>query len=111
MEGVIRASDQIAAPNPDWDPATPDPATSNAPYRIFNIGNDAPVSLLDYISVLEDCLGRKAIKQMLPVQPGDVPTTRADVSALMSAVGYRPTTSVKDGISRFVDWYRSYYGV
>lgn len=111
VEGVIRASDQIAAPNPDWDPATPDPATSNAPYRIFNIGNDAPVSLLDYISVLEDCLGRKAIKQMLPVQPGDVPDTRADVSALMSAVGYRPTTSVKDGISRFVDWYRSYYGV
>lgn len=111
VEGVIRASDQIAAPNPDWDPATPDPATSNAPYRIFNIGNDAPVSLLDYISVLEDCLGRKAIKQMLPVQPGDVPDTRADVSSLMSAVGYRPTTSVKDGISRFVDWYRSYYRV
>ncbi|MEW6125043.1 MAG: NAD-dependent epimerase [Pseudomonadota bacterium] len=109
VEGVIRVSDQIAAPNPDWDPAAPDPATSNAPFRIFNIGNDAPVSLMDYISVLEECLGRKAIKQMLPVQPGDVPDTRADVSALMAAVGYRPATTIREGISRFVDWYRSYY--
>lgn len=111
VEGVIRVSDQIAAPNPDWDPAAPDPATSNAPFRIFNIGNDAPVSLMDYISVLEECLGRKAIKQMLPVQPGDVPDTRADVSALMAAVGYRPATTIREGISRFVDWYRSYYRV
>jgi UDP-glucuronate 4-epimerase len=111
VEGVIRVSDQIAAPNPDWNPAAPDPATSNAPFRIFNIGNDAPVSLMDYISVLEECLGRKAIKQMLPVQPGDVPDTRADVSALMAAVGYRPATTIQEGISRFVDWYRSYYRV
>lgn len=111
VEGVVRASDQIAAPAPDWNSDAPDPATSNAPFRIFNIGNNAPVSLMDYIEVLEDCLGRKAIKEMLPAQPGDVPDTRADVSALMAAVGYRPTTTVREGVSRFVEWYRAYYGV
>ncbi len=110
VEGVIRASDQPAAPNPAWNSDAPDPATSNAPYRIFNIGAEAPVSLMDYITVLERCLGRTAIKQMLPAQPGDVPDTRADVSALMNAVDYRPRTSVEEGVARFVDWYRAYYG-
>ncbi|TCT03992.1 NAD-dependent epimerase [Aquabacter spiritensis] len=110
VEGVVRASDQVAQPDPDWNSDRPDPAASNAPFRIFNIGNDSPVHLIDYIEVLEDCLGRKAIKQMMPAQPGDVPDTRADVSALMAAVGYRPKTPVRDGVARFVAWYRSYYG-
>lgn len=110
VEGVIRASDQPAAPNPEWRSDAPDPASSSAPYRLFNIGNDAPVNLMDYIAVLEDCLGRKAVKEMLPAQPGDVPDTRADVSALMAAVGYRPRTGIAEGVARFIDWYRSYYG-
>ncbi len=110
-EGVIRASDQIAAPDPAWNAEKPDPASSNAPFRIFNIGNEAPVNLMEYIEVLEACLGRPAIKEMLPAQPGDAMDTRADVSALMQAVGYRPTTTVREGVARFVDWYRGYYGV
>lgn len=110
VEGVIRASDQPAAPNPDWHSDAPDPASSSAPYRLFNIGNDAPVNLMDYIGMLEACLGRTAVKEMLPAQPGDVPDTRADVSALMAAVGYRPRTGIAEGVARFIDWYRSYYG-
>lgn len=110
VEGVIRASDQIAAPNEDWDSAAPDPASSNAPYRLFNIGNNRPVQLLDYIAAIEAATGRKAELDLRPLQPGDVPDTYADASALDAAVGYRPDTPVSEGVARFIDWYRSYYG-
>lgn len=108
-EGVIRASDQIAEPDAAWDPMQPDPATSNAPFRIFNIGNNAPVTLMDYIAAIEAALGKKATIRYRPLQPGDVPDTSADVSTLERAVGYKPSTSVREGVRRFVDWYRSYY--
>lgn len=108
-EGVIRSLDQPAAPNPDWDSDHPDPATSSAPYRLFNIGSQARVPLLRYIEVLERCLNRKAEMQMLPLQPGDVPDTEADVSELFDAVGYTPQVEVEEGVERFVAWYRSYY--
>ena len=108
-EGVIRASDQVAEPNPAWDSDAPDPATSNAPYRIFNIGNNNPVKLTEYVGALEEALGRKAVIELLPLQPGDVPDTFADVSALQAAVGYKPDTPVREGVRAFVDWYRAYY--
>jgi len=111
VEGVIRASDQIAVPNPAWNSNTPDPATSNAPYRLFNIGNNSPVRLLEYIEAAEEAIGRKAIRELLPLQPGDVPDTFADVSELVNAVGYKPGTPVKVGVTNFVKWYRDYYGV
>ena len=111
VEGIIRASDQIAGPNPAWSSNAPDPATSNAPFRIFNIGNNAPVKLTDYIAAVEEALGRKAIRELLPLQPGDVPDTFADVSELERAVDYRPATSAKEGVRRFVDWYRQFYSV
>ncbi|MDQ0317387.1 NAD-dependent epimerase [Amorphus orientalis] len=111
VEGVIRASDQIAEPDPEWDAADPDPRTSNAPYRLFNIGNNSPMNLSAYIEALEKALGKTAIKELLPLQPGDLLDTYADVSELEAAVGYRPTTTVEEGIGRFVAWYRSYYGV
>jgi UDP-glucuronate 4-epimerase len=111
VEGVIRTSDAIAAPDPDWNGDAPDPATSSAPFRIYNIGNSAPVKLTGYIEALERSLGRKAERELLPMQPGDVPDTFADVTDLEAAVGYRPATSVADGVARFVDWYRDYYGV
>ena len=108
-EGVVRACDQIAMCNPNWDSNAPDPATSRAPFRIFNIGNNQPVQLTRYIEVLEQCLGRKAQRNLLPLQPGDVPDTYADVEDLVRAVGYRPQTTVEEGVRRFVDWYVSYY--
>ena len=108
VEGVIRTLDKVPAPNPDWDGKAPDPATSNAPYRLYNIGNEQPVELLRYIEVLEKCLGRKARMEMLPLQAGDVPDTEADVSELIAAVDYRPTVSVEEGVARFVDWYLKY---
>jgi len=111
VEGVIRASDQIAAPNPDWDSSKPDPATSNAPFRVFNIGNNSPVKLDAYISAVEDALGKKAIRELLPLQPGDVPDTFANVEELVRATGYKPDTPVTKGVAAFVDWYRDYYGV
>lgn len=111
VEGVIRASDQIATPNAAWDSDKPDPATSNAPYRLFNIGNSNPVKLSAYIEAIEKALGRKSIRELLPLQPGDVPDTFADVSELQSAVGYKPATTVEAGVERFVEWYRSYYRV
>jgi UDP-glucuronate 4-epimerase len=111
VEGVIRASDRIAAPDPAWDPANPDPATSNAPYRVFNIGNNAPVTVIQYIEAIEKAVGRRAVRELLPRQPGDLQDTRADTSALEAAVGYRPGVTVEDGVRRFVDWYRSYYGI
>lgn len=109
-EGVIRSSDHIAEPNPDWSSDTPDPASSNAPFRIFNIGNNAPVKLTEYIEAVEEAVGKKAIKELLPLQPGDVPDTYADVSELVAAVGYKPATPVREGVRNFVNWYRSYYG-
>lgn len=108
-EGVIRASDQIAEPDPEWDPLRPDPATSSAPYRIFNIGNNAPVRLMDYVAAIEEATGRKATIRYQPLQAGDVPDTFADISTLVQAVGYRPSTSVHEGVRKFVEWYRSYY--
>jgi len=110
-EGVIRASDQVAAPDPDWSSDTPDPATSNAPFRLYNIGNNAPVKLMEYVAALEEALGKRAERELLPLQPGDVPDTFADVSELERAVGYKPATPVRDGVAAFVDWYRGYYGV
>ena len=111
VEGVVRILDVIPAPNPEWKSDSPDPATSNAPYRLYNIGNNRPVQLLQYISVLEQCLGRKAQLDLLPMQPGDVPSTMADVSELEHATGFRPQTKVEDGIAQFVKWYREYYHV
>jgi UDP-glucuronate 4-epimerase len=111
VEGVIRASDQVAAPNPAWNSDKPDPATSNAPYRIFNIGNNNPVELDAYIRAIEDALGKKAIRELLPLQPGDVPSTYANVEELENAVGYKPATTVHDGVNAFVAWYREYHNV
>ena len=110
VEGVVRALDQAPGRDPAWDGSHPDPATSGvAPYRLYNIGNEQPVELLRYIEVLEQCLGRKATMELLPLQAGDVPETEADVSSLVEAVGYRPKVSVEQGIAAFVDWYRTYY--
>ena len=111
VEGVMRASDQIAAPDPAWNSDKPDPATSNAPYRIFNIGNSKPVALDTYICAIEDAVGKKAIRELLPLQPGDVPSTYANVEALEIAVGYKPATTVRDGVNAFVAWYRRYHNV
>ena len=110
-EGVVRTLDRPAQPDPAWNSDDPDPASSNAPYRIYNIGNNAPVQLSHYISTLEDCLGKKAIKNLLPLQPGDVPDTYADVSDLVTDVGYKPATTVEFGVRAFVDWYKAYYKV
>jgi UDP-glucuronate 4-epimerase len=109
-EGVVRASEHIAQPDPSWDSKAPDPATSFAPFRLYNIGNNRPVQLLRYIEVLEEALGRKAIKNFLPLQPGDVPETFADIDDLVRDVGYRPATPVEVGVRRFVDWFCDYYG-
>ena len=107
--GVIAALDHVAAPNPDWDGDNPDPATSLAPYRLYNIGNNRPVELMRYIEVLENCLGRKAEKNLLPLQVGDVPDTWADAEELVRDVGYRPATPVEVGVAKFVEWYLAYY--
>ena len=109
VEGVIRTLDNVATGNPDWNSDKPDPATSSAPYRVYNIGNNTPVDLEHYIHVLEECLGKKAEKNLLPLQAGDVPETYADVSDLVRDVNYKPNTSVEDGIANFVKWYREYY--
>ena len=109
VEGVIRTMDHTARPNEDWDPASPDPGTSRAPYRIYNIGNQQPVELMHYIKVLEDCLGRKAEKNLLPLQDGDVPDTWADTEDLAADVGYQPATPVETGVKNFVDWYLEFY--
>jgi len=109
VEGVVRVNDNPAEPNPQWSSDHPDPATSNAPYRIFNIGNNSPVKLSEYIAAAEQHLGIEAIKNLLPLQLGDVPDTYADASELVKAVGYKPETSVTDGVAAFIDWYRDYY--
>ncbi|WP_420392937.1 NAD-dependent epimerase [Acuticoccus sp.] len=111
VEGVIRVSDTAASGDPDFDRERPRPDRSSAPFRIYNIGNGTPVSLLDYIAALEKALGCPAIREYLPMQPGDVTDTFADGTALYEAVGYRPRTSVEDGVARFVEWYVDYYAV
>ncbi|MGI9304152.1 MAG: NAD-dependent epimerase [Gammaproteobacteria bacterium] len=111
VEGVIRTLDTVPQPDPSWSGENPDAATSAAPYRLYNIGNSQPVELMHYIAVLEKCLGKEAEKEMLPMQPGDVPDTYADVQALVDDVDYKPATCVEDGVARFVDWYRGYYGI
>ena len=109
VEGVIRTLDRVPVPDPGSDPLAPSPATSSAPYRVYNIGNNRPVELLRYIEVLEGCLGRKAEMNLLPLQPGDVPDTCADVDALQRDTGYSPSTPVETGVARFVEWYREFY--
>lgn len=111
VEGVIRTLDRVPSGNSDWTGDSPDPGSSLAPYRIYNIGSNNPVELMRYIEVLEDCLGMEAEKNLLPLQPGDVPATYADVDDLLSDVGYKPATAIEEGISKFVDWYRGYYRV
>jgi UDP-glucuronate 4-epimerase len=111
VEGVVRVVDQRAEPDPAWSGDAPDPARSYAPYRVFNIGNNRPVLLLDYIAALETALGRKATLDLLPMQPGDVISTRADVSELEKAVGFHPSTTIAEGIARFVTWYKDYFQV
>lgn len=111
VEGVVRVIDKIPEPNPNWSGDTPDPGTSKAPYKVYNIGNNQPVELMHFIEVLENHLGIKANKNMLPIQPGDVPMTYADVDDLFNDVGFKPQTSIEVGIERFLTWYRSYYKV
>ncbi len=111
VEGVIRVADNTAEPNPEWSGAHPDPATSFAPYRVYNIGNNQPVELMHMINVLEKCVGKRAEKRMLPMQAGDVPATYADVDDLIRDVNFQPKTSIEDGIERFVAWYREYHKV
>lgn len=111
VEGVQRVTDQIAAPDPSWDSLDPNPATSSAPYRVFNIGNHQPVELGRFIEVIERAVGKPAEKNYLPMQPGDVPATYADIDALDRAVGFRPSTPIEEGVRHFVAWYRDYFGV
>jgi UDP-glucuronate 4-epimerase len=109
-EGVVRAVDRPAQPDPAWRSDAPDPASSFAPFRLYNIGNNRPVQLMRYIEIIEECLGRKAQKNFLALQPGDVPETCADIDDLVRDVGYRPATPVEVGVKNFVDWFRGYYG-
>lgn len=111
VEGVIRTLDRLPTPNSNWNGAAPDPSTSTAPYRLYNIGNHQPVELSDFIKTLEECLGCEAKKNLLPMQPGDVPATYADVDDLMRDVGFHPATPIEQGIARFVTWYKDYYKV
>jgi UDP-glucuronate 4-epimerase len=109
VEGILRVLDRPAQPDPKFNALDPDPSRSDAPYRVFNIGNSSPIQLMTYIETLEQCLGKQAIKNFLPLQQGDVPASEADTSELKASTGFAPSTPVKDGIHRFVDWYRSYY--
>ncbi len=111
IEGVVRVLDRPASPNPGWKSDAPDPGSSYAPYKLYNIGNNQPVELLRFIEIIEECLGKKANKNMLPMQPGDVPATYADIDDLIRDVGFRPETTLEEGISKFIDWYRDYYKV
>lgn len=111
VEGVIRTCDNVATPNPKWDGARPDPGTSKAPYKIYNIGNNNPVELLDFIAAIEKAVGAKAIRNLLPMQPGDVEKTYANVDDLIADTGFAPSTPIEKGIAEFVSWYRQYYGV
>ena len=111
VEGIIRVMNNVALPNPDWDSDNPDSASSSAPYRLYNIGSNNPTELLRYIELIEECLEKKAEKNLLPLQPGDVPDTFADVSALERDIHYKPDTPIEIGIRNFVDWYRKFYEV
>jgi UDP-glucuronate 4-epimerase len=111
IEGIVRVMEKIPGPNPEWSGDVPDAATSYAPYKLYNIGNNNPVELMKFIETLEQCLGKKAEKKLLPIQAGDVPATYADVDDLMKDVGFKPETSIEDGIRKFVEWYKSYYDV
>lgn len=110
-EGIIRVADKTATPNLNWSGESPDAGSSKYPWRVYNIGNSSPVKLMDYINAIEKALGKKAKMQLLPLQPGDVPDTHADVSALVKDVGFKPETSVEEGVSRFIDWYKDYFKV
>ena len=110
IECVVRIINKIPKPNPNWDRKNPDPGSSYAPYKLYNIGNNNPVELIKFIEILENNIGKKAQKNMLPMQPGDVPITYADIDDLMKDVGFKPTTPIEEGIKRFVEWYRRYYG-
>jgi UDP-glucuronate 4-epimerase len=111
VAGIIHTLDQPAQPNNQWNSAQPDPASSAAPYRIYNIGSNNPVELLRFIELMEQGLGKTAVKNLLPMQPGDVPDTYANVDALIQAVGYKPQTTIEEGVARFIEWYRHYYSV
>ena len=111
VEGIVRVSDRPAAANPDWSGLDPDPGSSFVPWRVYNIGNHTPVELLRYIEIIEECLGKKAVKNLLPLQPGYVPATCADVADLMHDTGFSPATPIEVGVRRFVAWYREYYGM
>jgi UDP-glucuronate 4-epimerase len=111
VEGILRVLDRPALPNLEWDGSDPDPASSRAPYKVYNIGNNKPVELMKYIECLEYSLGKKAKKELLPLQPGDVPDTYADVNDLVEQFGYKPSTTVEQGIGNFIDWYKSVYRV
>lgn len=111
VEGIVRVLGHVATPDPAWNGDYPDPASSFAPYRVYNIGNNRPVELLRLIELLEESLGQKAIRNLLPMQPGDLVETYADISDLFAAVGYRPSTTIEEGVSRFVAWYRDYYSI
>ena len=111
IEGVIRVMEKIPQPNPDWDMVNPDPGSSYAPYKLYNIGNNSPVELTKFIEILESNLGRKAVKNMLPMQAGDVPITYADIDDFVRDIGFKPVTTIEEGIKKFVAWYRSYYKV
>ena len=110
VEGVVRTLLQPPSPDPHWDPQAPDPATSRAPWRLLNIGSHAPMELTRYIDAIERCVGRTAVRRLLPLQPGDVPETFADVDGLAALTGYRPRTTIEEGVPRFVSWYREYHG-
>jgi len=111
VEGVVRVIDNPPKGNPKWSGKNPDPSSSKAPYKIYNIGNSSPVKLMDFIEAIEDAIGKKAKKNMLPIQPGDVPATYADVSDLVEDLGYKPQTSVRDGVEAFIKWYREFYNI
>ncbi len=111
VEGVVRVLDMPARPDPSWNGDAPDPSSSYAPWKIYNIGNNKPVELMRYIEVLEECIGKKAEKNLLPMQPGDVPATYADIDDLVRDTGFHPATTLEEGIPKFVEWYREYYGV
>jgi len=111
VEGVIRTLDNTAQPNENWSGKTPDSATSKAPYKLYNIGSNSPCELLRYIEIIEECVGKKAIKNLLPMQPGDVMATYADVDALIKDVDYKPSTTIEEGVAKFVEWYRDFYQV
>ena len=111
VEGLVRVIDHVPAGNPNWTGQAPDPSSSKAPYKVYNIGNSSPVKLMDFISAIEKALGKEAKKNMLPIQPGDVTATWADVRDLVDDLGYKPNTSIQEGVSRFVAWYKAYFQV